>query len=195
MAKISTLSTSTERAAYKRMKRQSIRDARMTDRLEKQQREERRRKQIQRHLDYLQSIINHRNELQTWHRTHQAKQLKFGRAVLAFHSQIEKEEQKRMERISKERIKALKNDDEEAYLKLIDQTKDKRITHLLKQTDSYLDSLAQAVVAQQNDELHNDPLVRGEIELMDDDDDDDDVTIIVSCYILICFLYLYISFY
>src|SRR5438876_8137298 len=100
MAKASTLSTSTaDRAAYKRMKRQSIRDARMTDRLEKQQREERRRKQIQRHLDYLQSIINHRNELQTWHRTHQTKQLKFGRAVLAFHSQIEKEEQKRMERI------------------------------------------------------------------------------------------------
>ncbi|KAG8712692.1 hypothetical protein FRC11_014482 [Ceratobasidium sp. 423] len=38
----------------------------------------------------------------------------------------------------------------EAYLKLIDTAKDTRITHLLKQIDSYLDSLAQAVIAQQN---------------------------------------------
>ncbi len=171
------LATSADRAAYKRMKRQSMRDARITDRLEKQQREDRRRRQKQTHLDYLTSIINHRLEMQTWHRTHQGKQLKFGRAVLAFHSQIEKEEQKRIERISKERIKALKNDDEEAYRKLIDEAKDTRITHLLKQTDSYLDSLAQAVVAQQNDELHSDPSVRGGIELMDEDDDDNAVTI------------------
>jgi ATP-dependent helicase STH1/SNF2 len=36
-------------------------------------------------------------------------------------------------------------------MKLIDTAKDTRITHLLKQTDSYLDSLAAAVVAQQNE--------------------------------------------
>ncbi|CAJ0833861.1 5663_t:CDS:10 [Entrophospora sp. SA101] len=79
------------------------------------------------------------------------------RSVLNYHLQVEKEEQKRAERVSKERLSALKNDDEEAYLKLIDEAKDTRITHLLKQTDSYLDSLAQAVVAQQNDDSHNDP--------------------------------------
>ena len=45
-------------------------------------------------------------------------------------------------------MKALKADDEEAY---IDTAKDTRITHLLRQTDAYLDSLAQAVVAQQNE--------------------------------------------
>ena len=47
-------------------------------------------------------------------------------------------------------MKALRADDEEAYMKLIDTAKDTRITHLLRQTDAYLDSLAQAVVAQQN---------------------------------------------
>jgi ATP-dependent helicase STH1/SNF2 len=45
----------------------------------------------------------------------------------------------------------LKADDEEAYMKLIDTAKDTRITHLLRQTDSYLDSVAQAVVAQQSE--------------------------------------------
>ena len=41
--------------------------------------------------------------------------------------------------------------DNEAYMKLIDMVKDMCITHLLKQTDTYLDFLVQAVVAQQND--------------------------------------------
>jgi ATP-dependent helicase STH1/SNF2 len=77
--------------------------------------------------------------------------IKLGRSVLNYHVYTEKEEQKRIERISKERLKALKADDEEAYMKLIDTAKDTRITHLLRQTDSYLDSLAQAVMAQQSD--------------------------------------------
>jgi len=47
-----------------------------------------------------------------------------------------------MERLSKERLHALKADDEEDYMKLIDTAKDTRITHLLRQTDTYLDSLA-----------------------------------------------------
>ena len=40
-------------------------------------------------------------------------------------------------------------------MKLIDTAKDTRITHLLKQTDAYLDSLAQAVVEQQRAEGHD----------------------------------------
>ena len=74
---------------------------------------------------------------------------KLGRAVALSHAHTEKEEQKRIERLAKERLKALKADDEEAYMKLIDTAKDTRITHLLRQTDAYLDSLAHAVLAQQ----------------------------------------------
>jgi ATP-dependent helicase STH1/SNF2 len=81
--------------------------------------------------------------------------MRLSRAVLAFHATTEKEEQKRIERLAKERLRALKADDEEAYMKLIDTAKDTRITHLLRQTDSYLDSLAQAVVAQQNEHGHS----------------------------------------
>ncbi|CAG8762398.1 4192_t:CDS:2, partial [Racocetra persica] len=157
MSKSTTLATTTNRSGYRRMKKQSMSDARMTDRLEKQQREDRQRVKKQKHLDRIQSICNHGRDLILWHRSSQTKQLKFGRAVISYHSQVEKEEQKRLERLSKERLRALKNDDEEAYLKLIDKVKDTRITHLLKQTDQYLDSLAQAVVAQQRDELHKDP--------------------------------------
>ncbi|KAG9123631.1 hypothetical protein FRC07_014449 [Ceratobasidium sp. 392] len=95
-----------------------------------------------------------------------ARMGKMGRAVLQFHVVAEKEEQKRIERISKERLKALKADNEDfGYIaqrltsSLSTRAKDTCITHLLKQTNSYLDSLAQAVFAQQNDDIHRDVLV------------------------------------
>ena len=50
--------------------------------------------------------------------------LKLGRSVQALHGWMEKKEAKRIERISKERLKALKAGDEEAYMKVIDSAKD-----------------------------------------------------------------------
>ncbi|KAK9721803.1 ATP-dependent DNA helicase Snf21 [Basidiobolus ranarum] len=176
MKKAVTMSSSADRAALRKMKKQSLRDARIAERLEKQQRAELERREKQRHLDHLQGIITHGRDLMQWHRTFQAKQSKLGRAVVQYHSQIEREEMKRIERVSKERLRALRADDEEAYLKLIDQTKDTRITHLLQQTDVYLDSLSKAVRMQQTDALHQDPVTQGEVEAMDNyfDNDEDD---------------------
>ncbi|PSK36427.1 hypothetical protein C7M61_003898 [Candidozyma pseudohaemuli] len=71
------------------------------------------------------------------------------RFINNFHNNTEKDESKKMEKTAKQRLQALKANDEEAYIKLLDQTKDHRITHLLKQTNSFLDSLAKAVKVQQ----------------------------------------------
>ncbi|CAG8484587.1 16170_t:CDS:10 [Acaulospora morrowiae] len=178
VARGAMLATINDHTAFRRMKRPSMRDVRQIDKLEKQQRDDRQRRQKQKHLDHLARICNHGRDIIQWHRTNQNKQLKFGRAVLNYHAQVEKEEQKREERLRKERLRALKNDDEEAYLKLIDKEKDTRIAHLLDQTDSYLESLAQAVVEQQHDDLHSDPAVRGGVELMDENEDEETYTIV-----------------
>ncbi|PYD07132.1 hypothetical protein DND62_31255, partial [Pseudomonas syringae pv. pisi] len=74
---------------------------------------------------------------------------RLGIRINSLHTQIAKEEQKKVERMAKQRLQALKLNDEEAYLKLLDHTKDTRITHLLNQTNQFLDSLAQAVQTQQ----------------------------------------------
>ncbi|KAG5421442.1 STH1 [Candida metapsilosis] len=68
-----------------------------------------------------------------------------------FHQITEKEESKKLEKNAKQRLQALKANDEEAYLKLLDETKDHRITHLLKQTNQFLDSLTEQVKAQQDE--------------------------------------------
>ncbi|KAF7437300.1 hypothetical protein PC9H_004139 [Pleurotus ostreatus] len=139
------------RTDYRRARKPTLRDARMTEQLERRQRTEREKRAKHKHVEQLMVICNHGREVIQVNRAAQDRVVRLGKAVLSFHIHTEKEEQKRIERISKERLKALKADDEEAYMKLIDTAKDTRITHLLRQTDTFLDSLAQAVVAQQDE--------------------------------------------
>ncbi|KAL7285940.1 LOW QUALITY PROTEIN: hypothetical protein ACG7TL_001055 [Trametes sanguinea] len=141
-----------------RRRKPAVRDARMTEQLERKQRIERERRAKQKHVEQLNIICAHGKEVIAVNRAAQDRITRLSKAVLSFHAHTEKEEQKRIERLAKERLKALKNDDEEAYMKLIDTAKDTRITHLLKQTDAYLDSLAQAVVEQQRADGHEGPV-------------------------------------
>ncbi|KAA1468433.1 hypothetical protein DENSPDRAFT_833719 [Dentipellis sp. KUC8613] len=138
------------RTDFRRTRKPQLRDAHMTEQAERKQRVDRERRAKQKHVEQLNVICAHGKEVLQVNRAASDRVLRLGKAVLNFHVHAEREEQKRIERISKERLKALKADDEEAYMKLIDTAKDTRITHLLKQTDSYLDSLAQAVMAQQS---------------------------------------------
>ncbi|KAI0039556.1 hypothetical protein FA95DRAFT_1528440 [Auriscalpium vulgare] len=139
------------RSDFRRTRKPTLRDAHTTEQLERKQRVDRERRAKQKHVEQLNIICAHGREVLAVNRAAQDRAVRLGKAVQSFHAHAEREEQKRIERISKERLKALKADDEEAYMKLIDTAKDTRITHLLKQTDSYLDSLAQAVMAQQSD--------------------------------------------
>jgi ATP-dependent helicase STH1/SNF2 len=150
----SALSLPVDRAHYRRFKKQTLRDARQTEDLENIQRQGREQRAKQKQVDHLDQITKHARNLHAAHRLHQSKFIKLGKSVVKFHVEAEKEEQKRVERVSKERLKALRADDEEGYLKLIDTAKDTRITHLLRQTDAFLDSLSAAVVAQQNEAVH-----------------------------------------
>ena len=65
----------------------------------------------------------HGRDFMTHHRTVQARHQKLGAAVLRFHAAAMREEELRKSRHSQERLKALKSNDEEAYLRLLDKTK------------------------------------------------------------------------
>lgn len=166
------LAMTANRSQYRRMKKQSLREARITEKLEKQQRDARETREKKKHTDYLQSVLQHGREINNAANAQRQKMQKLGRMMLAQHQNIEKEEQKRIERTAKQRLAALKSNDEEAYLKLLDQAKDTRITHLLKQTDGFLKQLAASVKEQQRKaaERYGDMTE----ELMDDDSDEDD---------------------
>jgi ATP-dependent helicase STH1/SNF2 len=143
------LAMTTNRSNYRRMKKQNVREARITEKLEKQQRDARENREKKKHSDFLRAIHNHRAEIIENAVAQKNKSHKLSRLMYSHHFNIEKEEQKRIERTAKQRLQALKANDEEAYLKLLDQAKDTRITHLLKQTDGFLHQLASSVKAQQ----------------------------------------------
>jgi ATP-dependent helicase STH1/SNF2 len=172
MIQYDNLAMTANRSHYRRMKKQSLREARITEKLEKQQRDARETREKKKHTDYLQTVLNHAREVNTAAQNQRQRMQKLGRMMLAQHQNIEKEEQKRIERTAKQRLQALKSNDEEAYLKLLDQAKDTRITHLLRQTDGFLSQLAASVKEQQRKaaERYGD----GNDEFMDDDDSDED---------------------
>lgn len=139
-----------DRSNMRRSKKQSLRDARLLERLEKQQKIDRTRKERQSYYEYLNTVLNRGKEFAANQKSLQQRVAKLTKSVMHHHSVYEKEEQKRAEKNSKERIRALRADDEEAYLKLIDQEKDTRLTHLLRQTDEFLKGLTAKVAAQQS---------------------------------------------
>jgi len=140
-----TLETAINVKAYKRTKRQGLREARATERLEKQQRSETERKRRQKHSEYLNAVLNHSREMQAWHKANQEKMRKLNKAILNWHANAEREQKKEQERLEKERLRRLMAEDEEGYRKLIDQKKDKRLAFLLSQTDEYINQLTDMV--------------------------------------------------
>ncbi|TDL16472.1 hypothetical protein BD410DRAFT_844365 [Rickenella mellea] len=89
------------------------------------------------HLEQLQGICAHGREMVANAIGAQDRTLKVGRAVQAFHAFSGKEEAKRIERISKERLKALKADDEEAYMKPIDTAQQNDDVHRYARDDTH----------------------------------------------------------
>lgn len=140
-----TLETAINVKAYKRTKRQGLREARATEKLEKQQRLEAERRRRQKHQEYLNAVLAHGRDMMAFHKNNQAKIQKLNRAVLAWHANHEREQKKEQERIEKERLRRLMAEDEEGYRKLIDQKKDKRLAFLLSQTDEYVNQLSDMV--------------------------------------------------
>jgi ATP-dependent helicase STH1/SNF2 len=103
-----TLETAADRAAYRRLKKQSMKEARITEKLEQKHRLERERRERLKYQEHLQAIVQHGRDLVAFNAKAQTKVANLGRLVVKWHQATEKEEQKKQERLSKERLKALK---------------------------------------------------------------------------------------
>ncbi|EXJ75567.1 uncharacterized protein A1O5_00073 [Cladophialophora psammophila CBS 110553] len=163
------LAMTANRSMHRRMKKQSLREARITEKLEKQQRDARENKEKTRQSNHLQSIVAHAQDIKNNAISQRSRIQKLGRMMVTHHQHMEREEQKRIERTAKQRLQALKANDEETYLKLLGQAKDSRITHLLKQTDGFLKQLAASVRQQQRSAAEK----WGEDKYLDEEEDDE----------------------
>merc|ERR1712130_327398 len=140
-----TMETAINVKAYKRVKRQGLREAKATERLEKQQKGDVESKKRAKHAEFINAVLNHSREMQAWHKNNIPKVQKINKAILAWHANADREQKKEAERLEKERLSRLMAEDEEGYRKLIDQKKDKRLAFLLSQTDEYINQLTDMV--------------------------------------------------
>ncbi|KAE9552456.1 hypothetical protein FO519_004341 [Halicephalobus sp. NKZ332] len=138
--------------AYRRVKKHTLREARVTERLEKQLKMEQERKRRVRHADFLQSMVQANREFREFHRNNQNKIQRVKKAVVTYHANSEKERKK--DEIKNERLRMMKlmQEDEEGYRQLLDEKKDKRLVYLLQQTDEYVESLTGLVKQHQSTE-------------------------------------------
>jgi ATP-dependent helicase STH1/SNF2 len=173
MVHADNMSMMVNRSQFRRAKKLNPHDAKMTEKLEKQQRDARQDEARKKYYEYIHSVLHHHAELRRATEMHRQKTVKLGRMMLQQHQILEKEEQKRIERTAKQRLQALKANDEETYLKLLGQAKDTRISHLLSQTDGFLSQLAASVKAQQRNAVnqYRDRAGLPESESSDDDDE------------------------
>lgn len=95
------------RADFRRVRKPTLRDTRMTEQAERKQRVDRERRAKQKHVEQLSIICRHGEEVLTANRNAQARVLRLGKNVLSFHAHTEREEQKRIERLAKERLKVI----------------------------------------------------------------------------------------
>ena len=144
-------------------KQKVVQTAKLAEKLQQQQQQERKKLVEIIHNENVRKLIEFATNSQNLIAQNQMRRFHLGKALHQFHQQAERDESKKFERTAKQRLQALKANDEEAYIKLLDQTKDKRITHLLKQTNSFLDTLANAVKVQQNESKVLTQLEKGEL--------------------------------
>ncbi|KAG7193895.1 RSC chromatin remodeling complex ATPase component [Scheffersomyces spartinae] len=148
LAKMPLISQS-KRAIYVRPKYQQPNPHLLAVQLEEKQKLEAKRKKHLEHVEKVRQILESSINFINGILNQRNKRISIGKFVTNFHAQTEKDELRKLEKTAKQRLQALKANDEEAYIKLLDQTKDHRITHLLKQTNQFLDTLAQQVRDQQ----------------------------------------------
>ncbi|CEP10281.1 hypothetical protein [Parasitella parasitica] len=148
------LVSSTDPHSYRRSKKVTLRESRHVVAMEQEQRKIQQESIQKANNTRINTICYQRSELTSASKKTLGKRIKLGAAVIHYHHNFEEEVHKKSERIVKERILALKNDDEEAYAKLLDDAKDTRLTDLLKQTDQFLWSLTRSVYEQQSTSMH-----------------------------------------
>ncbi|KAJ3054438.1 Karyopherin transporter [Rhizophlyctis rosea] len=95
-----------ELKALKSWERQQLPEARQSEKQERNQRVVREKRERQKHTDFLNSIVSHATGMLEFREEQRKKGGKLGAVVKKFHQQVAKEEEKRLQRISQERLNA-----------------------------------------------------------------------------------------
>ena len=97
---------------------------------------------------FLSSLAEHRDKFMLYHEKRRKNLQEIARASEKYAEIKERRERAKKEKMEKERLKALKANDTEAYLTLLKEHKNEKLIAVLRETDSYLKSLGSKVQMQ-----------------------------------------------
>ena len=130
-----------DREFYKRSKTSATnkKDARTLDRFEQNMRSGQELRKKTRHKEFLNEILLHSKELTDFHKKKLYMIKRKSLLIKASLESKEKREQYLKEKEERDRIKALKDNDFDAYINMISTQKNSRLLQILEQTNKYMD--------------------------------------------------------
>lgn len=102
------------------------------------------------HKEWVNSVLIHHRHFSEHHERVNTSKKKLFRRLHKYLNDKEKREVAMKERLERDRFAALKRNDEAAYLELLAKTKNKRLMHLIQQTDQYLVQMGERVLEAQS---------------------------------------------
>ncbi|KAH9329797.1 hypothetical protein KI387_001905, partial [Taxus chinensis] len=111
------------------------------ERLELKMKEERQRRIRERQKEFFTDIEAHKEKMEEWYKIKRERYRGFNRYVKEFHKRKDRTYREKVERIQREKINLLKNNDVEGYLRMVQDAKSDRVKQLLKETEGYIQKL------------------------------------------------------
>jgi len=130
---------------YIRSKKQSVRDVKSFEKLDRRKKNEVDDKKKRRVNEFHKQLMVHRDEFMRFHKGKKADCTKMARLVKMWVENQDFKKEKDECRAEMRRLQALKENDMEAYNQLVQETKNSRLKFLLSQTDSYMNTINQLI--------------------------------------------------
>jgi ATP-dependent helicase STH1/SNF2 len=124
--------------------------------LERRHREEQEERRFKMQAKFAAGFIAHASVVRTVLHARQQREKKLFKEIERYFRDKVREEDRRKRREQQDRLRALRNNDEDEYLELLRNTKNERLLQVLRQTDEYLAQLGAKVEAQKEAALAED---------------------------------------
>ncbi len=124
--------------------------------LERQHREEQERRRRARQVAVMEKLLVHAQEFRSSQSARLALHKKLMKDIDRYFTNRARKEEQRRKKENHDRLRALRENNEDEYLKLVKSTKNKRLLQLLKQTDQYLRQIGAQVERQKEAAKRND---------------------------------------
>ncbi|XP_058078627.1 chromatin structure-remodeling complex protein SYD-like [Magnolia sinica] len=116
------------------------------EKFEQKMKEERQKRIRERQKEFFSEIEAHKEKLEDCFKIKRERWRGLNKYVKEFHKRKEKVHREKVDRIQREKINLLKNNDVEGYLRMVQDAKSDRVKQLLKETEKYLQQLGTKVL-------------------------------------------------